>query len=522
MMRPLRHLGTLGLITFLPAAMLLPLSSCQNNDLKGTQSADPGAEGSNRQDSKGKSGNNSLGSDNVPEDDGEATIRSPQSKDRAEDLPVPEVAAPKPTPPPSPSPAPNIPPKAPPAPTTSPSTNTAPAVPPPQGPSPTSGNSLEACTPDHPPTVAHVHVAATVFSNMEHGYHVLEEGAIFQIVQNNKVVIAGNATIDAVTNGRPTDGNGAYPGVILRLEATYSAINSSGSGTLFMCQGAIGAPAHQTQCEQLPAMFPRDPGRPVEIRGHQISWTFSGAQAMGLTSAGSVPQVNVQGANVNVSAYHPVFAAAAPGKAFKDFQSPLVLDLNHNGKFDLIDVWNENYTVRFDLEGINKPVRTGWVAPGDGLLALDVDHNGQIDSGRELFGEHTYGQSTPKADAYSFNDGFLALAQFDSNRDGKIDGRDPIFSSLLIWNDLNSDGISQTRELSRLKDHHIQSVSLRAIKVTNHNGKIVENNLIKLLSEYQTEDGKSWGIADVWFKTRRYTDGFIVQEVSGGKKGENL
>ena len=235
-------------------------------------------------------------------------------------------------------------------------------------------------------------------------------------------------------------------------------------------------------------------------------------------NAGSVPQVNVQGANFTVSAYHPVFAAAAPGKAFKDFQSPLVLDLNRNGKLDLIDVWNEKYTVRFDLEGIQKPVRTGWVAPGDGLLALDVNNNGLIDSGRELFGEHSFDYIKKGSSLRSFDDGFIALAQLDSNGDGMIDRRDSIFSKLLIWNDLNSDGISQRQELASLKDYHIKSLSLRAIAVSKHYGKIIDNNLVKLLSEYQTEDGKSWAVGDVWFKTRRYTDGFMVQEISGSKE----
>ncbi|WP_296645077.1 hypothetical protein [Roseinatronobacter sp.] len=74
---------------------------------------------------------------------------------------------------------------------------------------------------------------------------------------------------------------------------------------------------------------------------------------------------------------------------------------------------------------------TGWVAADDGLLVLDVNGNGRIDNGSELFGDQT-----------GHAHGFLALAQHDDNGDGVIDEADTVYGQLRIWQDLNQDGIS--------------------------------------------------------------------------------
>ncbi len=98
----------------------------------------------------------------------------------------------------------------------------------------------------------------------------------------------------------------------------------------------------------------------------------------------------------------------------------------------------------------------GWPqagAPGH-FLARDLNGNGLIDNGGELFGNLTH------------SSGFAALEELDSNDDGQIDRRDTAFNSLLLWNDANGDGISQAAELSRLVDYRsslqVTSISLKA------------------------------------------------------------
>jgi hypothetical protein len=102
---------------------------------------------------------------------------------------------------------------------------------------------------------------------------------------------------------------------------------------------------------------------------------------------------------------------------------------------------------------------TGWVNADDGLLVLDKDGNGSIDSGRELFGVDTI-----KSNGQRAQNGFDALADWDLNADGKIDALDEVFANLQIWRDLNQDGISQSEELLTLSDLNIASINLQNTK----------------------------------------------------------
>ena len=81
----------------------------------------------------------------------------------------------------------------------------------------------------------------------------------------------------------------------------------------------------------------------------------------------------------------------------------------------------------------------------DGLLVLDVNGNGTIDSGRELFGDNT--RLGTGSNATNASNGYQAIGQYDSNGDGQINSTDTIYSQLRVWRDLNQDGISQAGEL---------------------------------------------------------------------------
>lgn len=123
---------------------------------------------------------------------------------------------------------------------------------------------------------------------------------------------------------------------------------------------------------------------------------------------------------------------------------PLVIDLGGNG-IDLISVADSN--VNMDMDGNGYAERIAWVAPSDGLLAIDRNGNGTIDGLSELFGNAT-------------TDGFVALKALDSNNDNKINASDTQFANLRVWVDTNGDGIAQAGEVNTLAHHGITEISL--------------------------------------------------------------
>ncbi|MBV5318809.1 MAG: hypothetical protein JZU50_13505, partial [Desulfobulbaceae bacterium] len=167
--------------------------------------------------------------------------------------------------------------------------------------------------------------------------------------------------------------------------------------------------------------------------------------------------------------------------------TPLVLDLNGDG----VHTTDAAHGVLFDVGNTGMAGRSAWADSHDGLLVRDINHNGAIDHGGELFGEGTLLANNDQA-----ANGFAALAQHDANQDSNIDGQDAVFKELLVWQDGNSDGVSQADELHSLTDLGITSLNLAATS-----GNTVDNgNLHGLESSYTTIDGKVHELTDVWFQ----------------------
>lgn len=74
----------------------------------------------------------------------------------------------------------------------------------------------------------------------------------------------------------------------------------------------------------------------------------------------------------------------------------------------------------FDLLGNGSNTALPLFASASGYLALDLNSNGKIDSGKELFGPTT-------------NSGFAELAQHDQDGNGWIDENDSAFVKLRVW-----------------------------------------------------------------------------------------
>jgi hypothetical protein len=145
---------------------------------------------------------------------------------------------------------------------------------------------------------------------------------------------------------------------------------------------------------------------------------------------------------------------------------PLVLDLDGDG---IETTGRGDAVVVFDLDGDGVKTGTGWVKPDDGWLVRDLNGNGTIDTGAELFGVDTV-----KRDGSKARDGFDALADLDANQDGWMDAKDAAFARLRVWRDLNQDGISQPGELQTLAQAGIVAISTGGVaaRVDLGNGNI--------------------------------------------------
>lgn len=123
--------------------------------------------------------------------------------------------------------------------------------------------------------------------------------------------------------------------------------------------------------------------------------------------------------------------------------SPIVVDVAGNG----LHLTSALDGVRFELN----PSHTNqwsWTETGsdDAFLAIDLNHDGQISSGEELFGNHTVQISSAAPN------GFLAMAWYDmplhgGNGDGVLDAMDDAWSQFLLWTDANHDGLSARDEM---------------------------------------------------------------------------
>jgi len=92
-----------------------------------------------------------------------------------------------------------------------------------------------------------------------------------------------------------------------------------------------------------------------------------------------------------------------------------------------------------------EPAASDWPSDVTPWIALDLDGDGAITSGAELFGS-----STVLATGGRAPNGFAALAALDTNGDGTLDARDPMFSRLVLWSDRNGDHKSSPDELRPL------------------------------------------------------------------------
>lgn len=174
---------------------------------------------------------------------------------------------------------------------------------------------------------------------------------------------------------------------------------------------------------------------------------------------------------------------------------PLVLDLNGDG-FNLGIM--SDAAPKFDTKADLYKAYSGWVGANDGFLVRDINHDGQIDDSREMFGGEA-------------GSGFAVLATLDGNHDGLVDANDngladfngdgvidasDRFDDLQVWQDLNQDGVVETGELKSLADLGIVSFTV----ASTPDSETINGNLITATSTFTRADGTTGADGDAILK----------------------
>ncbi|MEC1641053.1 calcium-binding protein, partial [Schinkia azotoformans] len=188
---------------------------------------------------------------------------------------------------------------------------------------------------------------------------------------------------------------------------------------------------------------------------------------------------------------------------------PIVLDLDGDG-IETVSLQNGIY---FDLDNNGFAEKSGWIKSDDGFLVLDRDGNGEINGGRELFGDQTILKNGTVASS-----GYEALAELDDNKDGKIDNQDGKFADLRIWRDLNQDGLSSERELFGLEQLGIKSLNLA---YSNVNIQDSSGNIVSRKGSFEKTDGTLASLGEYLF-SRNTLDTIAREWVETPKNMESL
>lgn len=196
------------------------------------------------------------------------------------------------------------------------------------------------------------------------------------------------------------------------------------------------------------------------------------------------PEKAITGINKLIKEKNAAYNSAEKAAPQRD---PLIIDLDEVG-IELTDIENGVY---FDLDANGYAEKAAWIGEKDGFLALDVNENGIIDNGSELFGDKFV-----MPDGNISQTGFEALSSLNENDDNLIDKNDSVYSKLLVWIDSNHDGITNEGELKTLPDLNIQSIDLNCVYDGTINAETgtmeAESSVVKYNDTTNTKISEFW------------------------------
>jgi hypothetical protein len=147
----------------------------------------------------------------------------------------------------------------------------------------------------------------------------------------------------------------------------------------------------------------------------------------------------------------------------------------------------------FALAGAGSSIASDWPTAETPWLALDRNENGRIDDGSELFGE-----AVRLASGAFARNGFEALAELDSDRDGRLTQADAAWSSLRAWSDRDGNRASQPSELRTLHDLGIDALELSGVSAPRCDAR---GNCEIERSRFESVRGRGW-LVDLYLAVR--------------------
>lgn len=166
---------------------------------------------------------------------------------------------------------------------------------------------------------------------------------------------------------------------------------------------------------------------------------------------------------------------------------PVVIDLGNDG-LEFIDAADSKVMVDRDGDGVMQKI--AWIKPSEGILAWDHNLDGVINRMDEIeFWSHINPQVQDITDLQA-----LAKPEFDSNQDGKFDTADSKWAEFKLWQDKNSNGVSDAGELQTLTEAGIKTLYLSANILNRSYG---EDVLVRGYTRVEMTDGRLLQAGDV-------------------------
>ena len=192
-------------------------------------------------------------------------------------------------------------------------------------------------------------------------------------------------------------------------------------------------------------------------------------------------------------------AECATDPAWSELCTPLLIDTAADG----FRLTTAKKGVLFDIDADGDLDLTAWTEADsdDAWVAMDRNGNGRIDDGRELFGGVTpvFADRTESAPNGFDAMGFLEWESAPAAVNEVIDAHDPAFARLLLWRDVNHNGISEPEELQSAAAAGLVAIDLN-YQVRAKAFKPTKGSTIRLESIARWVDGTR-AIVDVWLGT---------------------